>query len=293
MPEADLVIIGVMGRGNFDKTGSKIRIHIGIGNDGNGPVSQGQAEHSADQGLVAGVIRMNGNRRVCQHGLRAGGGNLNPPLPFCKGIADGIKTALPFLMLDLDIRDGGGAAGTPIDHALAPVDQALPVEVDKDLADSLGQALIHGETMTLPVTGEAKTLLLFNDPLVIFVLPKPGPFQEALSPNRLLGQAFLAHPLDHHSLGGDGGMVGTGQKEGVLAPHPLESGQDIGQGIVQGMAHMKLASDIGWRHNDAKRFLVRGGWRMEGVCLQPGLVDGRFLRGRFKAFRNLINCLHG
>jgi hypothetical protein len=82
----------------------------------------------------------------------------------------------------------------------------------------------------------------------------------------LLGQLPL-----HHVLGGDAGMVGAGQPQGVVAAHPVIAGQDILQGVVQGMAHMQDAGDVGRRDDDGKSIPAFLHLRLEAVLLLPGL----------------------
>ena len=64
-----------------------------------------------------------------------------------------------------------------------------------------------------------------------------------------LAAAKLA--LDHH-LGGDAGMVGARLPQHVLAAHALEAARDVLQGVVEGMAHMQRAGDVGRRNDDRK-----------------------------------------
>ena len=57
-------------------------------------------------------------------------------------------------------------------------------------------------------------------------------------------------PLDHH-LGGDAGVVGADLPEHVLAAHALEPAEHVLQRVVERMAHMQRAGDVGRRNDDA------------------------------------------
>ena len=118
---------------------------------------------------------MYGDRCVGQHGLGPCGRDLNAPLPVFEGIADGVKLSFSFFVLNFDVGDRGGAARAPVDHALAPIDQSGAIKIDKHTRDGAGEPLIHGETMAIPVTRQAKTLLLCDDALVVLILPAPCP----------------------------------------------------------------------------------------------------------------------
>ena len=50
----------------------------------------------------------------------------------------------------------------------------------------------------------------------------------------------------------DARMVGAGHPEGVVAAHAVVAGQDVLQGVVQCMADMQHAGDVGRRDDDGK-----------------------------------------
>ena len=55
--------------------------------------------------------------------------------------------------------------------------------------------------------------------------------------------------LDHH-LRGDAGMVGADHPQRVLALHPRVADEDVLQRIVERMADVQRAGDVGRRHDD-------------------------------------------
>ena len=58
-----------------------------------------------------------------------------------------------------------------------------------------------------------------------------------------------------------------GQPEGGIALHPLEADEDILQGVVQGVAHVQLAGDVGGRHDDGEGLLLRVGHGVEAAAV--------------------------
>jgi hypothetical protein len=73
------------------------------------------------------------------------------------------------------------------------------------------------------------------------------------SPHVAAANVTLSSQLafDHH-LGGDAGVIRTGQPESRLAPHALEPDQHILQGVVQGVADVQRARHIGRRYDHRK-----------------------------------------
>ena len=64
----------------------------------------------------------------------------------------------------------------------------------------------------------------------------------------LLGQ----FPL-HDVLGGDAGVVGAGQPQGGIALHPLAADRGVDERVLEGVAHVERAGDVGRRDHDAER----------------------------------------
>ncbi len=144
----------------------------------------------------------------------------------------------------------------------------------------------------LPVTGAAQFLQLVDDGAALVLAPFPDPLDKGVAAEIVTALAFFGKlPLDH-VLGGDARMVGAGQPERVVAAHAMIAGQDILQGVVQGMADMQNTGDIGRRNNDGEpgfAILHRG---LEAVLFCPGFQPlffdiaeivalGQFFRIRF------------
>ena len=60
-----------------------------------------------------------------------------------------------FMVVDLQIGEGGVAPRTPIDDVIPPVDEALFVQTHKDLSDRPRESFIHGKAFPAPVAGRA------------------------------------------------------------------------------------------------------------------------------------------
>ena len=75
LPQAHLIVVGVMGRGDLHRAGTEFRINIVVGNNGNDPVHDRQQDFFPYQLAVPLVFRIYGYRRIAGDGLRTGSGN--------------------------------------------------------------------------------------------------------------------------------------------------------------------------------------------------------------------------
>ena len=166
--------------------------------------------------------------------------------------------------------------GTPVDHAVAAVDQPLVVQMHEHFLDSLRAALVHGKALALPVAAAAQLFQLADDAVAVLGLPCPGALQKTVAADHLLGQALGAHGFHHLGFGSNGSVVGAGHPQGGIALHPLGTDQDILHGVVHGVTHVQLAGDVRRGHNDGVGFLVGVGLRVEVAAVQPELVDAVF-----------------
>ena len=163
---------------------------------------------------------------------------------------------------------------TPVDDAAALIDKPLVIQFAEGFPHSLGAALIHCEAASVPVAGGAHLHLLLHDAVAVLLFPVPHTLQKLFPAQIVAGQSLLlAQVFLHLDLGGDAGVVRSGQPQCLIPLHPLKTGEDVLQGRVHGMPHMKLACDIGRRHNNGKRFLIGIRLRLEATAVHPHFVD--------------------
>ncbi len=79
--------------------------------------------------------------------------------------------------------------------------------------------------------------------------------------------------FDHH-LGGDPGMVGADHPQGVLALQAGDAGEDVLQRIVERMADVEAAGDVGRRHDDGERLGVGARRAEQALALPMGIPAG-------------------
>ena len=249
------------------------------------------------------VLRVHGHTRVAHHGLGPGGGYHQVAGAVGEGIADVPEVAGLVLVLHLRVGEGGDAVGAPVDNAASLVDEALVVELAEGLPDGLGKPLVHGEAGPGPVAGHAHLLLLLDNAVSVLLLPLPDPLEE-LFPAQVIAAEALVDPqvLLHLHLGGDAGVVHAGEPEGGVALHPLEAGEDVLEGAVQGVAHMELPGDVGGRHDDGEGLFRGVRVAVEAPGVFPHLIDAALHLLGFVHFRQfffhvgspfiIISCIH-
>ena len=274
VPQTHLKVIGVVGGGHLHGTGAEADLAVFVAYDGDLTIHDGQDALLADEVLELLIVGVHGHAGVAHHGLGTGGGHHDVAGTVRQRIADIPQMAGLVHILHLGVRQGGNAVGAPVDDAAALVDETLVVQLAEGLPDGLGAALVHGEAGAAPVAGNAHLLLLLDDAVAVLLLPLPDPLQELLPAQVIAGLALLdAQLFLHLDLGGDAGVVGAGDPEGGVALHPLEAGQDVLQGAVQRVTHVELAGDVGGRHDDGERLLLRVLHALEAVMILPHLID--------------------
>ena len=151
MPPAHLVVVEIMGRGNFDTTGAKFAVYIIIGDYRYFAIAQRQYNGASNQIRVALVFRVNRYCAVAQHGLRASGGDCEMALTASQWIVEVPHVALLLFGDDLKVGDSGMKRWIPVNQPLATVNEALPVEPDKHLLHRCRESRVHGEALARPV----------------------------------------------------------------------------------------------------------------------------------------------
>ncbi len=161
------------------------------------------------------------------------------------------------LVLHLDVGEGRLAARAPVDDVEIAVDQTLAVVADEGLPHRSHVTLVQGETFAVPVAGTAEPFQLADDGAPVLLLPLPNAFLESLSPQFLpRGPLRGEHALDH-VLRSYAGVVVSRQPERRVTLHATAADDEILQRVVQRMAHVQRAGDVGGRYDDGERAAFR------------------------------------
>mmetsp|Transcript_7294 Transcript_7294/g.12273 ORF Transcript_7294/g.12273 Transcript_7294/m.12273 type:complete len:273 (+) Transcript_7294:1807-2625(+) len=143
---AQLVVVGVVGGGDFQGTGPEFPVHILIRNHWDEAISGGHLHLLADQVFVPLVLGMHAHSRVSQNRLRARRGDGNKHLRISIGVSvsgeyvlEVVEFALLLAVLHLQVAHRGLQMRTPVDQVVAPVDEAPLVQA----LEGLGHGRAH------------------------------------------------------------------------------------------------------------------------------------------------------
>ena len=158
------------------------------------------------------------------------------------------------------------------------------------MGDGAAEALVHRETLVAPVTRRSETAELAGDRPARLRLPLPHMLEEGFAPDlRALDPLAGEVALDDH-LRGDPGMVGADHPQSILAEHPLATGENVLKRIVERVADVERAGDVGRRHDDRPRLLVTAVVRAEQPAALPMLVPALLDRCGIEGFRKLAHA---
>ena len=163
------------------------------------------------------------------------------------------------MVLNLVIGQRRGAARTPVDNPVAPVNQAGVKPLHKDPANRRGIVIVHRELLVSVVAATAHPLQLLDNRRAILTTPLPASLDKILAAKVETRLALGRQLLLHLVLGGDAGMVGANNPTRRMPLHPRPARQYVLQGIVQRMPHMQHTGDIRRRDDNGVRRFSRLG----------------------------------
>ena len=280
MPEPELEVVGIVRGSDLDRARAEADLDIVVGDDGDDPVGERQTEHTSDVCLHSLVLGVDRNRRVAQHRLGTRSRDGDVAVAVREGIAVIPQIGLLLVIDDLGVRERRLAVRAPIDDAVAAINETFLVIAHEGVHHSGGQILVHREGFLGPVAGGAQTFELLDDPAAVLLFPCPRALEELFPAHVGFGEPFLLlHLLDDLDLCRDGCVVGAGQPQRLESAHTLEAGDDVLDGMIEGVTHVQLSRDVGRGHHDRERLLLVVGMSLEVLALHPEVVDPLLERG--------------
>ena len=126
---------------------------------------------------------------------------------------------------------------------------------------------------------------MFEDAVAVLLFPCPDSFDEAFAADVVAGFVFFfLELLFHDGLRGDAGVIDAGDPDGVESAHAVDAGEDVLEGVVDGVAEVQGAGDVGGRDDDAVGGAGGVGVGGEAVFVQPDFVDRGFYAGGVVGF---------
>ena len=260
------VVVGIVGARDLHATGAKFTVNKVVCNDGDLAIAQRQIHFFAHQMFVAFVFGVNGQRTIGQHGFRTGGGNghaflhhaINELRAIGKRVQDVVHLAIGFDVFNLQIGHRTLQHRIPAHQTLASVNEALLVQLHKGFGHHFGQLVVHGEVLARPIHAVAHAAHLLGDGVARLFFPFPYFGHKIFACFSGRGAHFMAADALalqlalHHNLRCNARVVGTGNPSGVVAHHAVVAGEAVHDGLVERMAHVQGARDIGRGQLDGK-----------------------------------------
>ena len=107
------------------------------------------------------------------------------------------------------------------------------------------------------------------------LFPLPDFFEEFLAAQVMTRNLLRVELALDHDLRGDAGVVGAGLPQRVVAVHAMEARERVHDGVLEGVAHVQRAGDVGRRQQDAVI--------LPGVVVASGLEIARVFPVRIPA----------
>ena len=112
----DLEVVGIVAGGDLERARSEVGLDVLVSDDRELAPDQRQTRALPDQGAVALVIGVHGNRDVGEHRLRTHRCNGHRAVGRRQRIVDVVEGVRHLDVLDLEVRDRGPASRVPVDH---------------------------------------------------------------------------------------------------------------------------------------------------------------------------------
>ncbi len=315
----NLVVVEVMRAGDFDGTGAEIRIGVGIGDNGDQATvlfwPHGNFTEFPDDWRVTLILGVHRDSAVAEHGFRTCRGDRDVVAllrqsnvavlvfllvgiggPLGERVFEVPHVARDFFVLDLQIGNCGFKMRVPVHQALAAVDEALVIHIDKDLDHRVmeiaglftfgrGFSARHGKGRALPIHRMAHAAGLLFDDAAGILLPVPDVAEEFLSAHiSAFGHLPFGQVFFHHQLRGDACVIKAGLPERVKSLHPFPADQNVHQRLGKRVAHVQNAGDVRRRQHDAIGRCLGFGIHpsLEASSLFPRLIQRGFAGGGVK-----------
>ena len=265
---AGLEVVGIVRRRDLHRARPESELGHLVENDRNVAIHQRQPHGLAGQLLGARIFRIDRDRGIAQHRFRTRGRHHQLHRTAIHRIGDVPQMALRVFVLDFEIRQHGLAARAPVDDVVGAIDEPLFVQAHERFAHRARQARIHREPLARPVAAIAGALHLLDDAAAVLGFPFPDLLEKLLAAQLALLDALLRElPVDHQ-LGGDPGVIGSRQPQCAFAAHAMPADERIDDGMLEHVAHVERARDVG-RRDHQRKVRIAGRRARRGRAVRP------------------------
>ena len=307
---AQLIVINIVGWCYLEATRTELNVHIAVLNNRNDTSYQWHNHFLAVEPLIFGIFGVNAHGSITHNSLGTSGGhhsivafsvtmnytamsNHFRQVGLVKHVRDIIFQIIELAFLvTIDYllrREHGLCLGIPVDHTKTSVNKSLAIEINKNLEHAFGTSFIHSESRAIPIATCTETTQLLKDDAAVLMSPIPSVLQKLLTSEVTLPDTLFGQTVNNLGLSSNGGMVGAWYPQSILAIKACLAHQNILNGIIEHMSHVKHARHI-WRRNNYCIRLTSVRLRLEQSVLYPIFIPfafnllGAILRCKFHNF---------
>ena len=211
MAFADLIVVKIMRRRNFNGTRSLFRVGMFVGNNGNRTAANRNNDIFADNVFITFVFIGNGDGRIAEQrfGTRCRNRHKASLFPF-DGIIKVPHFADDFALFDFQIGNRRLQIRIPVNQTFRAVNQSFFIQRYKLLTHGAAKSFVHCKTFARPIQRSPQTAQLIGDLAAGFGFPFPDLFNKLFTSQIMSGNAVFGQQTFNDHLRGNTGMIRAG-----------------------------------------------------------------------------------
>ena len=235
----------VVGGGKFDDAGAEGFFDEIVGDDGDFAGGEGELDMFVDDVLVTGVVWVDGEGGVTEHGFGAGGRNDDFAVAVGEGVGDVVESTLLFVVGDFDVGEGGLVLDAEVDGFFAAVDEAVVPHFFEGGVGGVDDVRVESEGEGGPIEGGAEGAELELHVAALFLYKVPGHLVEFFPAVVEAAVALAFELFFEDDPGFEAGVVGAGDVPGGVALLSVIADEDVFYGDGEAVADVEVAVGVG------------------------------------------------
>ena len=272
-------VVRVVGRSDFYYACSLCHICVLVAYDRNFNIQKRQDNVTTVKMSISRIVGIYCNGSITEHRFGSCCCKLQLLARFLNSIEQVPEIRILRFIFNLGVGNGGIAMRTPVYHTVSSVNQSVIVKLAENGANGIWATLVKSKAFSFPIAGGAHFFELFYNSAAILLLPSPSTLKEFFSAYLLLCYTLFTHCLNNLCFGRNWSVVGSGEPKSVVAVHSVETNENILQGIIKSVSHMKLTCDIRGRNNYCVGRLIAFFISVKIAVIHPKFINLILKRG--------------